>query len=94
MAVMLSKTYAAFKAAGAPDAIAREAAEEIAGFENRLSGYRIRCEIAQVDGRHEHRADVRCLASALHGVLVSIVGIVVAAFRLYLGADRRENPTC
>ena len=37
MAVMLSKTYAAFKAAGAPDAIAREAAEEIAGFENRLS---------------------------------------------------------
>ena len=38
MAVMLSKTYAAFKAAGAPDGIAREASEEIAGFENRLSG--------------------------------------------------------
>ena len=37
MAVMLSKTYAALKAAGAPDEIAREAAEEIAGFENRLS---------------------------------------------------------
>ena len=38
MAVMLSKTYAAFKAAGAPDGIAREASEEIAGSENRLSG--------------------------------------------------------
>ena len=37
MAVMLSKTYDAFKAAGAPDDKAREAAEEIAGFENRLT---------------------------------------------------------
>ncbi len=34
---MLSKTYEAFKAAGAPDDKAREAAEEIAGFENRLT---------------------------------------------------------
>ena len=37
MAVMLSKTCDAFKAAGAPDDKAREAAEEIAGFENRLT---------------------------------------------------------
>ena len=37
MAVMLSKTYEAFKAAGAPDDKAREAAEEIAGFGNRLT---------------------------------------------------------
>ena len=37
MAVMLSKTYEAFKAAGTPDDKAREAAEEIAGFENRLT---------------------------------------------------------
>lgn len=35
MALMLSKTYDAFRAAGAPDDKAREAAEEIAGFENR-----------------------------------------------------------
>ena len=68
MAVMLSKTYAAFKAAGAPDWIAREASEEIAGSENRLVWHRIRCEVAQVDGRNEHRADVRYLDSALHGV--------------------------
>ncbi len=37
MAMMLSKTYEAFRAAGAPDDKAREAAEEIAGFENRLA---------------------------------------------------------
>ena len=37
MAMVLSKTYEAFRAAGAPDDKAREAAEEIAGFENRLA---------------------------------------------------------
>ena len=37
MAMMLSKTYDALRAAGAPDDKAREAAEEIAGFENRLA---------------------------------------------------------
>ena len=37
MAIMLSKTYEAFKAAGVPDDKARDAAEEIAGFENRLA---------------------------------------------------------
>ena len=36
MAMMLSKTYDALLAAGAPDEKAREAAEEIAGFERRL----------------------------------------------------------
>ena len=38
MTIMLSKTYDALKAAGAPDDKAREVAEEIAGYENRLSG--------------------------------------------------------
>jgi hypothetical protein len=37
MAVMLSKTYAAFKAANVPDETARAAAEELAGFENRFA---------------------------------------------------------
>ena len=36
MAVMLSETYEAFKEAGASDARARAAAEEIAAFESRL----------------------------------------------------------
>ena len=35
MAMMLAKTYEAFRDAGASDEKAREAAEEIAGFENR-----------------------------------------------------------
>lgn len=38
MAMMLSKTYDAPRSAGAPEGKAREAAEEIAGFENRLTG--------------------------------------------------------
>ena len=37
MPVMLSKTYVALVAAGAPESVASEAAEEIADFERRLS---------------------------------------------------------
>ena len=37
MTVMLAKTYEVFKDAGASDEKAREAAEEIAAFENRLA---------------------------------------------------------
>jgi hypothetical protein len=37
MAVMLSKTYDALIAAGAPDDKARAAAEELAGYENRFT---------------------------------------------------------
>ena len=36
MAVMLSKTYDALIAAGAPEDKAREAAEELAGYESRF----------------------------------------------------------
>lgn len=42
MAMMLSKTYDALKAAGAPDDKAREAAEEIAGYEPRFTGIEYR----------------------------------------------------
>lgn len=37
MAMMLSKTFQALRAAGASEEMARDAAEEIAGFENRLT---------------------------------------------------------
>ncbi len=37
MAMMLSKTYEALKAAGSPDEKARDTAEEIAGYDNRLA---------------------------------------------------------
>jgi len=46
MALMLSKTYEALVAAGAPEDKAREAAEEIAAFENRLT--RIETDIALI----------------------------------------------
>jgi hypothetical protein len=42
MAIMLSKTYAAFKAAGVPDAQAQAASEEIAGYETRLTSIEAR----------------------------------------------------
>ena len=37
MAIMLAKTYQALKAAGAPEADAIAAAEELAAYENRLT---------------------------------------------------------
>jgi hypothetical protein len=37
MAVMLAKTYDALVAAGAPEEKAREAAEELAAYENRFA---------------------------------------------------------
>jgi phage shock protein A len=46
MALMLSKTYDALLAAGAPEDKAREAAEEIAAYENRLT--RIETDIALI----------------------------------------------
>jgi hypothetical protein len=36
MAIMLAKTYNAFRAAGVPEAEVQAAAEELAGYENRL----------------------------------------------------------
>ena len=46
MALMLSKTYDALLAAGAPEDKARDAAEEIAAYENRLT--RIETDIALI----------------------------------------------
>jgi hypothetical protein len=46
MALMLSKTYDALLAAGAPEEKARDAAEEIAGYENRL--VKIETELAAI----------------------------------------------
>lgn len=46
---MLSKTYDALLSAGAPDAKAREAAKELADYENWLSS--IDNRLAVIDGR-------------------------------------------
>ena len=65
MAIMLSKTYEAFKAAGAPDDKAREAAEEIAPYDNRLANI---------------EADVRLLKWMMGLVLAGVLSLVVKAF--------------
>ena len=65
MAIMLSKTYEAFRAAGAPDDKAREAAEEIAAYDNRLANI---------------EADVRLLKWMMGLVLAGVLSLVVRAF--------------
>ena len=65
MAIMLSKTCEAFKAAGAPDDKAREAAEEIAAYDSRLANI---------------EADVRPLKWMMGLVLASVLSLVVKAF--------------
>jgi hypothetical protein len=49
MAIMLGRTYAAFKAAGAPEEEAIAAAEELAGYESRLAS--IDNRLAKVEGK-------------------------------------------
>ena len=49
MAIMLAKTYAALKAAGAPEGDAVAAAEELADYENRLTS--IDSRLALIEGR-------------------------------------------
>ena len=65
MAIMLSKTYEALKAAGAPDDKARDAAEEIAAYDNRLANI---------------EADVRLLKWMLGLVLAGVLSLVIKAF--------------
>jgi len=45
MALMMGKLYDALRAGSIPDEKAREAAEEVAGFETRLSGVEARLAV-------------------------------------------------
>ena len=73
MAIMLAKTYDAFKAAGAPDDKARDAAEEIAGYENRLAG---------IEGRLRAIESRLSMLQWMVGVNLAVaVAIVVMLFR-------------
>ncbi len=65
MAIMLSKTYEALRAAGAPDEKARDAAVEIATYENRLANI---------------EADVRLLKWMVGLVLAGVLSLVVKTF--------------
>ena len=49
MPIMLSKTYAALVAAGAPEAAASEAAEEIADFERKISSMQSDIKLINLD---------------------------------------------
>jgi hypothetical protein len=82
MALMLSKTYEALLAAGAPEDKAREAAEELAGYENRLAS--IDNRLAVMDGR----------LTALEGKLTVIIwamGVNAAATIAILGVLLRHG---
>src|SRR5436190_22132184 len=52
MAIMLAKTYQALKAAGAPEADAIAAAEELAGYENRVTNVENRLD--RIENRLDH----------------------------------------
>ena len=60
MSIMLSKTFAALRDAGATEEMAREAAEEIADFNNRLSNIE-----AEVKGLQETKWLVRVMVGFL-----------------------------
>jgi hypothetical protein len=81
---MLSKTYEAFVAAGAPEDKAREASEEIAGYDTRLSG--IEADIglikARLDSIEERMATKTWVLSAMLAQTFAILGGVAALLRL------------
>lgn len=66
MPIMLSKTYAAFVAAGMPENGAREAAKEIADFKHRRTG--IESSLWNIEG------DIR-LVKWMLGVVLACVAI-------------------
>jgi hypothetical protein len=76
MPVMLSKTYDALISAGAPDDKAREAAEELANYENRLAS--IDNQLALMNGR------LSTVEGKL-GVITWAIGINAAATIAILG---------
>jgi hypothetical protein len=85
---MLSKTYDALISAGAPDDKAREAAEELADYENRLSS--IDNKLAVIDGRF---IAIEGRLAALEGklnVVIWAIGINAAATIAILGVLLRH----
>jgi hypothetical protein len=107
MAIMLAKTYAAFKAAGAPEDDAIAAAEELADYENRLTsidntlssiGARVSIIEARVtnleNGLTQFRAEVNARFSDVGSrftMLTWAVGINAAATIAILGVLLRGH---
>jgi phage shock protein A len=88
MALMLSKTYDALLAAGAPEDKARDAAEEIAAYENRLT--RIETDIALIkadltsfrDEMRQTMATKTWVLSAMLAQTFAILGGVAGLLKL------------
>lgn len=84
MALMLSKTYEALVAAGAPEDKAREAAEEIAGYESRLG--KIEADIARIQAQlvaiRETMATKSWVVSAMLAQTFAMLGGTAALLRL------------
>jgi hypothetical protein len=94
MAIMLAKTYHAFKAAGAPEDDAIAAAEELADYENRLTSIDNRLSIIEArvsnveTGLAQFRAEVNARFSDVGSrftMLTWAVGINAAATIAILG---------
>jgi len=77
MAIMRAKTYAAFKAAGAPEEDAVAAAEELADYENRLTS--IDNRLATMEGR---LAAVEARVTSLENALVQFRADVNVRFTM------------
>ena len=82
MAVMLSKLYAALKAAGAPEDIAREAAEEGASFDERMQRVEVKLHEDDLDQAEQQ------LKRYMFGMRCPL-GLLVTPERMRL--LRREN---
>jgi chromosome segregation ATPase len=103
MAIMLAKTYQALKAAGAPEADAIAAAEELAAYENRVTNIenrldRIENRLDHIENRLDHienqLAVVEAKVAELVGkitVLTWAVGINAAATIAILGVLLRGH---
>jgi hypothetical protein len=83
MAVMLAKTYAAFRAAGAPEAAAQAAAEELADYETRLAAIdtrlgRVEAEIVSFRSEVKSRFAVLTWAIGVNAAAtIAILGVLL-----------------
>ena len=96
MALMLSKTYAAFKAAGVDEDQAQAASEELAAFEARFTSVenslaRIDGKVSAIEGRMTGIEAKMTAIEGKFGVLLWAVGINAAATIAILGVLLRHG---
>jgi hypothetical protein len=89
MALMLAKTYAAFKAAGVDDDQAEAAAEELAAFEGHFAS--VETSLTRIDGRMAVIEGRMTAIEGKFGVPLWAVGINAAATIAILGVLLRHG---